>query len=100
MLGGRLRDILTRVALIDICQLNVVAGHLLHRLRQFGHLRPLLLIRWRDDHGQQMAQGVHRDVGLRAPLPLVPVLSSIATTQIYVHMGREAGKKAMEATGL
>jgi site-specific recombinase XerD len=26
--------------------------------------------------------------------------SSVATTQIYVHMGREAGKKAMEATSL
>ena len=74
MRAGVLRRVLARIALIHVGQLHVLAGHLLDRVRQLGHLRPLLLVGRGNNHGQEVAECVHRDVGLAALLALVPVI--------------------------
>ena len=60
--GRRCGGFSARVALVDIRQFHGLAGHLLDQRRQRGHLRPLLVARWGDHGGQQMPQGVHRQM--------------------------------------
>src|SRR5215204_520427 len=75
LLAGR-GGIAPRVTLIHIREFDVLLGHLLDSLREFRHLRAILLIRGRDFDRQQIAQRVHRDVNFGAFAPLVSVVAS------------------------
>ena len=59
--AGR-RGVRSGVTLIYIRQFDVLLGHLLDSLREFPHLGAILLIGGRDFDGQQMAQGVYRNM--------------------------------------
>ena len=73
--GGRGRWLLAGVALVDVGQLDVLAGHRLHRCGQRRHLRALLLVGGRHQQRQQVAQGVDGGMDLRSLAPLVPVVA-------------------------
>ena len=66
MLGRGLFRGFPRVTLIDIRQLHMVSGDLLHLCGQPFHLRSILLISGGDVQGQQMAQRIHGRMHLRA----------------------------------
>ena len=55
-----------RIALVDIGQLNRVAGHLLYLLRQRFHLRAVALVGRRHGERQQVAQCIDRNMHLRS----------------------------------
>lgn len=74
--GGRRRDRLrTRVALIDKGHLHRLARDILHLCSQFRDLCPLLLIRGRDQHRQQLPEGSDGDLDLAAVAPFVSILA-------------------------
>ncbi len=58
---------LARIALVAKAYLHGLAGYFLHLPAQLPDLRPLLLVGWGDDHAQQVAPRIDRDMAL---LPL------------------------------
>jgi hypothetical protein len=56
--------------LVHIRQCYALIGKVLYRLRQFFHLRPVLLIGRGDVQGQQMPQGIDRRMHLGPFAPL------------------------------
>jgi hypothetical protein len=64
------------VALIDIGQLDGAAGHLLHLFCERSDLGSVALVRSRDLQHQQVAQGVDRDLDLRAFAPFGSIVAS------------------------
>lgn len=67
---------LAGVALIDIGQLDGAAGHLLHLFCERSDLGSVALVRSPDLQRQQVAQGVDRDVDLRAFAPFSFLVAS------------------------
>jgi hypothetical protein len=63
------------ISLVDVGQLDQLAGHVLHGFGQHRDLRPILLIGRCDVKGQKGAHRVHRRVDLRALATLVPVVA-------------------------
>lgn len=57
-------------------------SYILHGVRQGRHLRPLLLVGRGHHHGQQVAQRVHRQVRLRPPLALMPIVAGTSATAV------------------
>ena len=64
------------VALIDIGQPDGAAGHLLHLFCERSDLGSVALVRSRDLQHQQVAQGVDRDLDLRAFAPFGSIVAS------------------------
>jgi hypothetical protein len=75
------------VALINVGDLDRVAGHLLHLVGQFSDLCPLLHVGWRHMQRQQVSECVHRQMHLAAPPFLVPVIAS-TTTALWRRLQR------------
>ena len=67
--------VLTRVALIDKGECDVVSRHLLHRGGQLSHLSAILLIGRRHMQGQQMPQGIHGQMPFAAFAPFGSILA-------------------------
>ena len=79
---SRLFCILSSVALIHIRQCHTLVGKVLYRLRQFFHLRPVLLIGRGDMQGQQMSQGIDCRMHLGPFASLGAVVSRTVTLNV------------------
>jgi len=67
------------VALVHKGHLHRLAGYLLDLFRQLRDLGPVLFIGGGDIQRQQMAQGIHREVGLAAFAPFRPIVAGLLT---------------------
>ena len=72
---GVRRRLVARVPLVDVGQLHVLAGGLLHRRRQGGDLGAILRVGRGDDQGQQVPERVNSGMHRRALAPRVPVVT-------------------------
>jgi hypothetical protein len=88
---GRGRRRAPGVTLVDVGQLDRLAGHGLHTGGQRFHLRPILLVGRGDHQGQQMAQGIDRRVHLGAALALGPVVAGAVAA-----LGRRLERAAVQ----
>src|SRR5215213_4552335 len=70
---------LPAVALIDVSQLHRLSGHFLHGLGQLADVLSLLLVSRADSQGEQVPQGIHGRVNLRALLSFGPVVAAPRT---------------------
>lgn len=75
MLGGGLRRLLPRVALVNVGQGHGLARDGLHLLGQGCHPGPVLLIGWPHQRGQQVSGRVNVHVHLAAFAAFSPVIA-------------------------
>jgi len=73
---GGLSGALARIACVPIRQFHLLAGDLLHRLRQFPNLIAVLFIGRGDAQRQQVSQRIHRCMDLAAFAFLGPVVAA------------------------
>jgi len=79
MLGGRICSGCARISLIDIGQLDMLAGNLLHGLCQDSNLRAILFIGCSDVQRQQVSKRVNGCMNLRSLAPLGAVVARACT---------------------
>ena len=79
MLGSSICGSYSRVSLIYIGQLNMLAGDLLHSLGQGTNLRAILLIGHRYVQSQQVAERVNVRMNLRSLAPLGAIVAAACT---------------------
>jgi len=78
--GGICSRRLTRVALIDVGERDVIARDRLDRRRDLGDVGPILCVRRGDAQRQQMVEGVAGEVDSQSLLAFVPVIACTTTT--------------------
>jgi len=89
--SSRCGGVVAGIALIDVGQGHRLARDRLHLRGQVLHLRPFLLVSRRDGHGQQLAQGVDRQMRLGTlalPVPVIPTRAPLSGDDCSVRASR------------
>ena len=77
---GRLRRLRPRVLVVNVGELDRVAGHFWHFFGQCMDVAPVLRMGGSDRPRQEMAQGIHGQVHLRAPAACGPIVARSCAT--------------------
>ena len=87
MFFGLLSRCISGIALVNESEFDRLTSDLLDRLRQFAHLRSILLIGGRHQQSQQVAQGIDRRMHFAAFAPLGAILPTGCATSFISAVG-------------